>query len=69
MNNFNIFGKILRKFSGSKDTEKKSKEEEDLPEQNNIHLDIEFNKEDDFLDKLVMDFKIGGVNIQKYAIN
>jgi len=65
MNNLNIFGKILKKFSGSKDAEKKEKEEEDLPEQNNIHFDFEINKHDDCLDRLVMDLKIGGVHIQK----
>ncbi len=65
MNNLNIFGKILRKFSGNKDSEKKSKEEEDLPDQNNFHFDLELNKQDDFLDKLVMELKLGGVNIEK----
>lgn len=65
MNNFNIFGKILKKFSGSKDAEKKEKQEEDLPDQNNIHFDFEIKKHDDYLDKLVMDLKIGGVYIQK----
>lgn len=64
MNNLNIFGKILKRFSGSKD-EKKAKEEEDLPDQENFHFDLELNKQDDYLDKLVFDLKIGGVHIQR----
>lgn len=63
MNNFNLFGKILRKFSGS--GEKKSKEEEDLPEHEHFQFEIETNSRDDYLDKLVMDLKLGGVSMQK----
>ncbi len=64
MNNFNIFGKILKRFSGSKD-EKKAKEEEDLPDQNNFHFDLELNKQDEYLDKLVSELKIGGIQIYR----
>ena len=62
----NLFGNFLKKFTTSKETEKKAKEEEDLPDQNNLQFDIEITKPDEYLDKLVYDLKIGGVSINKY---
>ncbi len=61
MNNF--IGKIFKKLTNT-EKENKSKEEEDLPEQNKFTFDIDFNK-DETLDKLVTDISIRGEKVQK----